>query len=446
MRTQWLHTLFSSTTALSYLSLTFALAAGVHHHSSGFAGSPSSPVLATLHFPHARVLQMVPDDTTGRLLVLTQATTRTRGPQRVTESVFDPRTGRLLHTVTLDPDYATDSFQVDPRTGHIIFLNTGQDKVNGRAHVVDGTSGRPLLTFGTDKPPFDMALDPQRGYLLVVNLLVMRAYDLRTGKPIQRAFVPLGQAAGNYFFIVNPRDHLVYVNTLNMDGVLLLDELTGAVRGRVFLGRAYDTAAMVTATFDQRADVLLLTVPKNSPQGYYDPQGTLRYDVYAVDGRTGRHVRDIYGFGAISGKPSINTYSVVGQGPAGPVFTTVNDTTFDPWTDCCQTPHTIKVDAADLATGGTFGGKAIEPYLDNAETDLQLDERARRAFLAVTASDGSAPRGSTLYVLGFQGGLVGHPLPLGTGAVTLGVLPQAGRVLIFHHDDNTISILDVARL
>lgn len=445
MRTQWLHTLFSSTTALSYLSLTFALAAGVHHHSSGFAGSPSSPVLATLHFPHARVLQMVPDDTTGRLLVLTQATGR-RGPQRVTESVFDPRTGTLLHTVTLDPDYATDSFQVDPRTGHIIFLNTGQDKVNGRAHVVDGTSGRPLLTFGTDKPPFDMALDPQRGYLLVVNLLVMRAYDLRTGKPIQRAFVPLGSGAGNYFFLVNPRDGLVYVNTENDDGVLLLDELTGAVRGRVILGRTYGSFradSMVTAAFDQQADLLVLTAQEMDPQG----GRYVFYDAYAIDGRTGRHIRDLYSFGAIGGTPSLGASSVVGQGPSGPVFTIVNDTTFDRATTYDQPAHSLAVDTVDPATGGSLGGADIEGGSDNADTDLQLDERARRAFLAVTSTqDDNGPRVSTLYVLGFQGGLVGHPLPLGTGAVTLGVLPQAGRVLILHHDDNTISILDVARL
>jgi len=98
-------------------------------------------------------------------------------------------------------------------------------------------------------------------------------------------------------------------------------------------------------------------------------------------------------------------------------------------------------------TGQGIGGSDIEIGSNDADADLQLDERARRAFLAVTSEQyDNGPKVSTLYVLGFRGGLVGRPLPLGSGAVTLGVLPQAGRVLIFHHDDNTISILDVARL
>jgi len=42
------------------------------------------------------------------------------------------------------------------------------------------------------------------------------------------------------------------------------------------------------------------------------------YDAYAIDGRTGRHIRDLYSFGAIGGSPSIDASSVVGQGPAGP--------------------------------------------------------------------------------------------------------------------------------
>ncbi len=445
MRTHWLHTLFSSTTALSYLSLTFALAAGAHHHSSGFTGSPSSPLLATLRFPHARVLQMVPDDTTGRLLVLTQVTSRARGPQPVTESVFDPRTGALLHTVTLDPDYATDSFQVDPRTGRIIFLNTGQDKVNGRAHVVDGTTGQPILTFSIDKPPFDMALDLQRDYLLVVNVLVMRAYDLRTGKPIQRAFVPLGSGAGNYFFIVNPRDGLVYVPTEYGDGVLLLDELTGAVRRRVILGHAYGSFvadSMATAAFEQQADLLIVTARAMVNLGH-----DIFYDVVAIDGRTGRRLRDLFEFPSIGGSRSLDVSTVVGQGRSSPAFTIVNDTTFDRATTYDQPAHSLAVDTVNPVTGQGVGGSEIQIGSNNADTDLQLDERARRAFLTVTSEQyDNGPGVSTLYVLVFHQGLLHPPLPLGTGAVTLGVLPQSGRVLIFHHDDNTISILDVARL
>ncbi len=445
MRTPWLHTLFSSAVAVSYLGLAVALAVDAHHSGSEVAGSPSSPVLATLRFPHAHVLQMVPDDTTGRLLVLTQATGRARGPQPVTESVVDPRMGKLLRTTTLDPDYATDSYQVDPRTGHIIFLNTGQDKVNGAAHVVDGTSGRPILTFSTDKPPFSMALDPQRGYLLIVNLLVMRAFDLRTGKPIQRAFVPLGRGAGNYFFIANPRDGLVYVPTLNGDGVLLLDELTGAVRGRVILGHAYGSFvadSMATAAFDQQADLLVVTARAIVNLGQ-----DIFYDVVAIDGRTGRRLRDLFEFPSIGGSLSLDVSTSVGQGRSSPAFTIENDTTFDRATTYGQPTHMLGVDTTDPVTGHGVGGAEIQLGSNNADTDLQLDERARRAFLVVTSDEGdTGPRGSTLYVLGFHGGLVGHPLPLGTGAVTLGVLPRAGRVLILHHDDNTIGILDVACL
>ncbi len=138
---------------------------------------------------------------------------------------------------------------------------------------------------------------------------------------------------------------------------------------------------------------------------------------------------------------------MVGQGPSGPVFTIANDTTFDRATTYDQPAHSLAVDAVDPVTGQGVGGADIEIGTNNADTDLQLDERARRAFLAVTSEQyDNGPRVSTLYVLGFQGGLVGHPLPLGTGAVTLGVLPQAGRVLILHHADNTIGIFDVARL
>ncbi len=190
MRTRRLHGLFSPTAAAIYLGLAVVFVVSAHPSSGAHAlfpkgaGRPPSPLVATLRLPHARVLQMVPDDVTGRLIVLTQvvrdargskptlesvfnplfmptpAALRVRGPQPVTESVFDPRTGRLLRTVTLAPDYAGDSYQVDSRTGRIVFANTTEDNAPNVAHVVDGATGAPLLTIDTGKSPFDMAIDP----------------------------------------------------------------------------------------------------------------------------------------------------------------------------------------------------------------------------------------------------------------------------------------------
>ncbi len=269
----------------------------------------------------------------------------------------------------------------------------------------------------------------------------MRAFDLQTGKPVQRAYVPLGSGAGNYFFIANPRDGLVYVPTEHGDGALLLDELTGAVRGRVTLAGLM-SGTLVTAVFDRGADVLVLTAPESDG----GPGRNIFYDAFAVDGRTGRHVRSLYEFGTLGGSLSSDASTVVGQGLAGPVYTIVNDTTFDVATAYSPRPHSIELSGADLATGDVFVGYDIETYTDNAAVGAQLDERARRAFLVSTADEGNAPRSSTLYTLDYRAGRMRPPLPLGRGAVTLGVLPRAGRVLVLHHDDNSIGILDVARL
>ena len=380
-----------------------------------------APTLRTVRVG-VRPIAVAVDARTQRVFVVNGGSRMTNsllpsGPGSVT--TLDTMTGRRLRTVMVDWD--PTGAAVDARSGRVFVLNRGKPapgrstSLQGSVSVLDATTGRLVRTVaigvvGGDPVPVPV-VDEQSGRVFIVAGAV-HVLDATTGRILRT--VPTGgftTAAA-----VDARTGRVFVANANCS-VNMLDAASGALRSTVPL----DLPAYAVAV-DERAGRVFVDVENDADRSN---------NVRVLDATTGRLRQSIDGAGG---------ETLVTDPTAGRVLA-VDSTTF------ISTGSYVGLTVLDSRSGRVVNRAILEAEGGYAAA-IAVDERTGHTFVASTQHEptGLAHLTTTVYVIDTRRGQVLRHFTVGTGPPAVAVDEQAEQVYVANGGDNTVSILDAARL
>ncbi len=350
------------------------------------------------------------------------------GPGSVT--TLDAMTGRRLRTVMVDWD--PTGVAVDARSGRVFVVSRGRPprgrttSLQGSVSVLDATTGRLLRTVlvgaggGYTIPA--LIVDACSGRVFVPDPTgSIHMLDATTGRLLRTIL-----AGGNPQAVaVDARSGRVFVaNGLgsgvvpNTDGsVNVLDATTGALRSTVPL----DLPTYAVAV-DERAGRVFVDVENDADRSN---------NVRVLDATTGRPRQSIDGAGG---------ETLVTDPTAGRVLA-VDSTTF------ILTGSYVGLTVLDSRSGRVVNRATLEAEGGYAAA-IAVDERTGHSFLASAQQQFTSLSflRTTVYVIDTRRGQVLRHFTVGTGPPAVAVDAQAGQVYVANGGDNTMSILDAARL
>lgn len=350
--------------------------------------------------------------------------------------VLDARSGRSLYTLRLGqqafiPSTNGPPAAIDTRTGRLFIPTSQQADVTaytqgpGRVWVLDGRTGAVRRVVPVGYAPQAVGLDARTRRVFVCNGVRADAYG-----------APLGD---DTMTVLNAGTGAVVRTVPHVDGApLVVDERTN----RIFALGA-DVLVLDATTGAMRARVSL------SPPGSQDPQGGAEI---AVDARAGRvlvGLSDALGLtdgrlldattGAIVARaPDLGGPMAVDEGAGRAVAVGV---------PLSSTGGTI-----DVATVATRTGRTVRVVTVGRSTAVgvaaavAVDTRAHHAFVVTQAPPSGAPTPDVLTALDTRTGRPIRARALGAGPPAVGVDEQTGRVFVANAGDDTVSVLDAARL
>jgi len=429
--------------AIAGLRAVVAVACGV---SLVPAASPSgahgvAPAVATGRLVLARTLrlpappyQVVVDAPTRRVFVLTAQ------PQggaaitsmRVAARMLDGTTGAPIRAVALEAHGFVNNGVVDARTGRLFVLTSRSGRDNGQltgpgtVHVIDGHTGAVIRAFATGLSPRAMAPDARRGRLFIlaggrldannvpVGASTVRAVDEVSGAVVWTAHAQgLGQIGGGV--ALDARTDRLFV--ADGDGVTVLDARTGRVVRHLSLpegepGLAVDMAAgrVVASLYDST---------------------TRAYSVALLDATTGRVLRTVYDVGPGVMDPRVGRY-IATESPLS------------------SSGGVIGVTGLDTRSGRIAWTGGLPPVKTGYPPVAEAVDTARGWVVLVSAD--VTISGPTIYgpdrvdVLDTRTGRGRGSMEVGAGPPAVGVDEQTARVFVANGGDNTVSVLDAARL
>ncbi len=415
------------------------------NHLSARSTSTSSPVLATIRIPRATVVQMIPDEPTRQVLLMIQEST----PGHHTLDSIQVRngtTGAQAHSASLGRDLTIGTSLVDPEMGRLYILAGASSDSSGfltgtpTIHVIDGTTGSTTRTFPAGLRPASLAVDSVHHRLFILNEppvdsggspvgdAVVRTLDLTTGKLLRMLHVA-NFKFGDQILVDEQAGSLYVPDEL---GIRVLDEQTDTTRSIV--SRApigYDVAGTFYSTapvaLDRRAGLLFISFSSSN-------RTTSDGGIYIVDARSGRVLHTVHGVGSDTVAVDERADRFVG------VF---NDTKGS--AQSAPTPY-ISLDTVDIRRGSLVQSTEVPPYPADVEQDLGVDEKTGRTIV-VTSDDTSKPSTNVVSVFDTRSGrLLRSGLMLGIGGPSVGTMTREGRVFVLNAGDNTVSVLDAARL
>jgi len=377
--------------------------------------------------------QVVVDPSGRRAFVLTtQSPTRagTGAPARVVAYVLDGTTGALLRSVTVETRGFAAGGRADVRTGYVFVLTSRTGLSNGQltgpstVHVLDGHTGTVVRTIAAGQSPQAMVLDARHGRLFLldagpigrdghlVGTASVRVVDVTTGVVVREAH-PAG--LGTAGMVLDARTERLFVS--GNDGVTVLDARTERVVGRVSLpegepGLAVDaTAGRVVASL-------------------YDST-TRTYSVALLDATTGRVLRTIYDVGPGVVDPRVGRY-IATESPLS------------------SSGGVISVTGLDTRSGRIAWTGDVNAVRTGFPPVAEAVDTARGRVVIVSAD--VTISGPTIYGRDYVSAFdtrTGHRragLNVGVGPPAVGVDEQTARIFVANAGDNTVSVLDAARL
>ncbi len=397
------------------------------------AGARSAVVVRTVRLP-APPYQVVVDAPTRRVFVLTAQ------PQggaaitsmRVAARMLDGTTGAPIRAVALEAHGFVNNGVVDDRTGRLFVLTSRSGRDNGQltgpgtVHVIDGHTGAVIRAFATGLSPRAMAPDARRGRLFIlaggrldannvpVGASTVRAVDEVSGAVVWTAHAQgLGQIGGGV--ALDARTDRLFV--ADGDGVTVLDARTGRVVRHLSLpegepGLAVDMAAgrVVASLYDST---------------------TRAYSVALLDATTGRVLRTVYDVGPGVMDPRVGRY-IATESPLS------------------SSGGVIGVTGLDTRSGRIAWTGGLPPVKTGYPPVAEAVDTARGWVVLVSAD--VTISGPTIYgpdrvdVLDTRTGRGRGSVEVGAGSPAVGVDEQAARIFVANGGDNTVSVLDAARL
>ena len=351
--------------------------------------------------------------------------------------VLDAATGRPLRTTDLGrqtfvPTSGGGPVAVaDPRTGQVFVpvsrgpYATGLPSGPGTVLVLDGRTGAVRHVIPVGYAPQAVGIDARTQRVFVCNGVRADAYGAAVGD------YTLGVLDAGSGAVVRTVPHLGCAGlavdeqtgrafALGSD-VLVLDAATGAVRSRVSLNPpgSQDAQGATDIAVDERAGRVLV--------GLSDSLGLT--DGRLLDATTGRIVARAPDLG---GPMAVDEGA--GRAVAVGIPTSSTGGPIDVATVATRTGRTIRVVTVGRSTAG---GAAVA---------VAADPRTHRAFVVAQVPPSAAPTPDVLTVLDTRTGLPLRALTLGTGPPAVAVDEQTGRAFVANAGDNTVSVLDTARL
>lgn len=357
----------------------------------------------------------------------------------------------------------------------------------GEVTVLDAATGAVVRTIAVGRGGQAVAVDAATGRAFVTDPGRVFMLDARTGA-VLRAF-PVGGGGPTGALAVDARHGEVFVAATGVGrrGIAVLDAATGrlkrsirqfgdpfAVDGasrRLVLpyacGDTTGVADMCVDTIDAATGRRLTTVDLSSQQGY--PQqpsamatdarvgsaivlyGDARGDAYigVVATRTGTRRAPVAAAGGSFGGIAVD--EVAGRAA---VVTTPDNYGI---TTAYKPPPAASVSVLDTRTGRDVGADAIPNVLNGESSPVGVASDARRGrfyALATPFVTDKAPSRTVLDVLDARTGKLLRRLTLprvviksgGSRDVAMAVDERTGRIFIANGSDNTVSVLDTARL
>ncbi len=390
---------------------------------------------------------------------------------------------------------------VDARAGRVFVLDGGTGTgANyaltdpGYVSVLDATTGAVVRTVAVGRGLQAVAVDAATGRAFVTDQARVYTLDARTGAVLRTLPIAGGPTGG---LVVDARHGEVFVVARGVDhgpagrgpgGIVVLDAATGQTRRtihaygdplavddvarRIILpyacGDTPGVADLCVDTLDAVTGRRIKTADLSSQNGY--PQGP---SAVAVDARAGRAFV-LYGDGRGDANiGALATRTGVGQGLVGDAAGSSGTIVVDE-----QAGRAIIATTPDNYAAGSGPGPAVAAiatvldthtendlasvmipnnvsYSSSAPVGVAVDTKRGYAFVVATPNGASAvsPPKSTLVVLDVRGGRVLHRLALPHAIIPSGLLEipmavddQTGRLFIADGTNNTVSVLDTARL
>jgi len=397
------------------------------------AGVRSAVVVHTVRLP-APPYQVVIDAPTQRVFVLTAqpqgGTTITS--MRVAVSMLDGMTGTPVRATALEAHGFVNNGVVDDRTGRLFVLTGRVGRDNGQligpgtVHVIDGRTGRVVRAFGAGVSPRAMVPDTQHGRLFILNggrfdvngapvgASTVRAVDESSGVVVWTARAQgLGQIGGG--LALDARTGRLFV--ADGDGVTALDAPTGRVVRHVSLTEGEPRLAV-----DATAGRVVASL--------YDST-TRTYSVALLDATTGRVLRTIYDVGPGVVDPRVGRY-IATESPLS------------------SSGGVISVTGLDTRSGRIAWTGDVNAVRTGFPPVAEAVDTARGRVVIVSAD--VTISGPTIYGRDYVSAFdtrTGHRragLNVGVGPPAVGVDEQTARIFVANAGDNTVSVLDAARL
>jgi len=398
------------------------------------AGARSTVVVRTVRLP-APPYQVVVDAPTRRVFVLTAQPQggATITSMRVAARMLDGTTGAPIRAVALEAHGFVNNGVVDARTGRLFVLTGRSGRDNGQltgpgtVHVIDGRTGGVIRVFGAGLSPQAMALDARRGRLFIldwgrlgannapVGASAVRAVDEVSGAVVWTA--RLGQIGG-YVALDARTDHLFVTDG---DGVTTLDARTGKPVRHVSLPDG-QTAGQTGLAVDATAGRVVASL--------YDST-TRTYSVALLDATTGRVLRTIYDVGPGVVDPRVGRY-IATESPLS------------------SSGGVISVTGLDTRSGRIAWTGDVNAVRTGFPPVAEAVDTARGRVVIVSAD--VTISGPTIYGRDYVSAFdtrTGHRragLNVGVGPPAVGVDEQTARIFVANAGDNTVSVLDAARL
>jgi len=398
------------------------------------AGARSAVVVRTVRLP-APPYQVVVDAPTRRVFVLTAQPQggATITSMRVAVSMLDGATGAPLRAVPLEAHGFVNNGVVDDRTGRLFVLtgrvgrDNGQLTGPGTVHVIDGRTGGVIRMFGAGVSPQAMVPDARRGRLFIldwgrlgtngapVGASTVRAVDEVSGAAVWTA--RLSQIGG--YVALDARTDRLFVT--DDDGVTALDARTGRVVRHMSLPDE-QTAGQTGLVVDATAGRVVVSL--------YDST-TRAYSVALLDASTGRLLRTVDDVGAGAADPRAGRY-IATESPLS------------------SSGGVIGVTGLDTRSGRVAWTGDLAPVRTGFPPVVEAVDTARGRVVIVSAD--VTISGPTIYgpdrvdVLDTRTGRGRGSMEVGAGPPAVGVDEQTARVFVANGGDNTVSVLDAARL